>query len=332
VSTDHARHVAIDRILLSAREGIDSALRSYAEELVESATEELRRTTTADLHHLHDALQRQELARIDAEAQLAEARRMVDEVKQAGELDMSELQNAHEAALAAERRRADAEIDDARRTAQAQVDDVQRTLEARVAELTRRLAEADHSSAHNRLLVDALRSIDEAGSLSGVLERVTESAHRVVDRVALLLIRGQELHVWRALGFEVDGRPLAPRQVAFEDAGLVAMAARARRAMSGPSTEFPDAGRPEFAVRDGERSAAAFPVAVAGDVVAVVYADAPSDGTDAAPAWYHWLETLTIYAGRTLETLTVQLAMGFGSSLVRPSHEAPGSSAVREVK
>ena len=324
MSTDHARHVAIDRILSSAREGIDSALRSYAEEVAEAATDELRRQTSAELSHLRDALQRQELARIDAEAQLAEARRTVEEVKRGAELDMSDLRNAHESALAGERLRADAEIEDARRTAQAQVDDVQRSSETRYAELTRRLADSDNASTHRRLLGEALRSIDEAGSLSSVLERVTESAHGVVDRVALFLVKGQELHLWLSRGLEVDGGPVEPRRIAFDDAGLVALAARERRAMTGWSSEVPDAVPPEFAAGDGARSAAAFPVAIAGDVVAVVYADAPSDGTEASPSWYHWMETLTIYAGRTLETLTIQLAMGFGSSLVRPSHQVPG--------
>jgi hypothetical protein len=331
VSVDHARQIATDRILSSVREAIDTALRSHADEVAEAATDEFRRQATADLSQARDALRRQELARIDAEAQLAEARRIADEVRRAAELDMSEVKSAHEAALAAERLRADGEIEDARRAAQTTVEHVQRTADARLADLTRRLAESDFSG-HTRSLVDALRSIDEAGSLSGVLERIMESARRAVGRVALLLVKGPQLQVWRSVGFDADGAPV-PRHVVLDDGGLTEMAARQRRAMAERSGGAADSSGQQSAGSAAARVTAAFPITVAGDVVAVVYADAPADGTDdASPAWYHWMETLTIYAGRTLETLTIQLAMGFGSSLVQPSHERAASSAVRGGK
>ena len=301
------------------REAIDSVLRSYAEEVAEGATDELRREAATEFAQLRDALRTQELARIDAEAQLAEARRLLDEVKQGVEGELADARAAHEAALSAERQRADTDIDDARRMAQAQIDDMARTVDVRIAALRQHLDASERLVAQGRLLRDALRSIDDAGSLSGVLEQVAHWASSVADRVALLVAKTDGLHAWRFLGFDSD---LLPSEAALppEHLGLAGLAARERRPIVLGSSDAVEVTLPVFAVTNDERTVAAFPIVVAGDVVAVVYADAVPQDDDTPPAWCPWLETLTTYAGRTLETLTVQLAMGFGSGLVRPSH------------
>jgi hypothetical protein len=64
-------------------------------------------------------------------------------------------------------------------------------------------------------------------------------------------------------------------------------------------------------------------VAVAGDVVAVLYADAPEAEDGGSPEWCQRLETLTRNASRILEALTVEIAMGFKPLLVQHSHQAP---------
>jgi hypothetical protein len=124
-------------------------------------------------------------------------------------------------------------------------------------------------------------------------------------------VKGDALHAWRSIGFGVDGSPLE-QVMPLSDAGLAGLAARERRAIARPSGELTDPSKPRFAVGDDGGWTGAFPLAVAGDVVAVLYADTSSDESADPPAWYDWVETMTVYAGRTLEALTIQLAMGFG--------------------
>src|SRR5688572_23201479 len=106
VPTDSRQQAAIDRILSSVREAIEPTVRSYADEIVQTATAELRREADLATADLRAALQRQELARIDAESQVADLRRQLEAQKQAAD----EERTALEAERASQQRRADAEI------------------------------------------------------------------------------------------------------------------------------------------------------------------------------------------------------------------------------
>src|SRR5258705_528102 len=50
-------------------------------------------------------------------------------------------------------------------------------------------------------LVTAIRQIDNAGSLSEILDTLLSAAAVEVDRVALLLVRGAGYTAWRSIGF-----------------------------------------------------------------------------------------------------------------------------------
>src|SRR6185436_18417910 len=67
---------------------------------------------------------------------------------------------------------------------------------------------------------------------------------------------------------------------------------------------------PEFARTDEPRASAAWPVSVAGSVVAVLYADGPLADKSEEPYWPAFLEVLTRHAGRVLEAITVRQAAG----------------------
>src|SRR5439155_17335966 len=83
-------------------------------------------------------------------------------------------------------------------------------------------------------------------------------------------------------------------------------------------------GLPPFAVNAGERHAMALPVRVGGEVVSVLYADAPLVNELSSDArWPAILEVLVRHASRVLEAMTVQQAAGL--SLPRPM--ARGSHA-----
>src|SRR5207237_1970613 len=84
-----------------------------------------------------------------------------------------------------------------------------------------------------------------------------------------------------------------------------------------PSDATDGPGLPPFAANAGERHAMALPVRVGGEVVAVLYADAPRNEAPSSDArWPAILEVLVRHASRVLEAMTVQQAAGL--SLPRP--------------
>jgi hypothetical protein len=152
-------------------------------------------------------------------------------------------------------------------------------------------ADESGSSAHH--LLRGVRAIDAAPSLTGVLDALVEAIAADGIRVAVVLVRGAYLRPWRDQGFDA-----LPRHVAMEDAGPIALAARSRSAVSGWTT--PTAAVPAFAAAD--RVCVAVPIALAGESVAVLYADRRA--SDAAlSGWRATVETLVRHAARTLESM-----------------------------
>jgi hypothetical protein len=92
-----------------------------------------------------------------------------------------------------------------------------------------------------------------------------------------------------------------------------------------------DAPVPEFARTDAARHVAAWPVAVGGSVVAVLYADSPVADTSEELYWPAFLDVLARHAGRVLEGITVRQAAGLmtgkaaGLSSSSVGHQSSGS-------
>lgn len=161
-----------------------------------------------------------------------------------------------------------------------------------------------HLAADGRL-VDAIRAIDHARSLSEILDALASAAGREAARAGVLLVRGGRLRGWRFIGF---GAPLdAAPDVEFplDGSGVVAEAVRTGVAASadGAST----AGAPPFAKAPLGRDALALPVPMSGQIIAVLYADQSSDppgGAGAPAAWRATLEIMARHAARCLEAIT----------------------------
>lgn len=136
-------------------------------------------------------------------------------------------------------------------------------------------------------LVDAVRSIDRARSLSEVLDTLVRGAAAEAPRVAVLLVRGGRFRVWRAVGFgpAIDEGPSI--DVTFANGGIATDALRRGSTASGDRA-------PSFVSAAGLEQIA-IPMAISGDVVAVLYADQ-------GPA--HTLEVMARHAARCLESLT----------------------------
>jgi hypothetical protein len=139
---------------------------------------------------------------------------------------------------------------------------------------------ASELAASERLLA-AIRGIDRAASLSEILDALLGAAAGEAARAGIFLVRGTTLAGWR-----------------FIDA-------------TGPTSAFesPDGGPLTLDLNelpDG-RERVALPIAMSGQVVAVLYADQDASDDqqrDAAAAWPSVLEVLTRHAAKSLEALT----------------------------
>ena len=196
-------------------------------------------------------------------------------------------------------------------------------------------------------LAEAVRSIGRGSSLSEILDTLVTCAGREATRAGVWLVRGGGFRSWRVIGFgdaldhEQRGQSV---ELPFDGAGVIADAARTNEAASG---DGPSA--PAFAALPPGRQGFAVPIAMSGQVVAVLYADQgnvaelgttnlepgttsheagttnPERGTlNAQPSsvvWPDTLEVLTRYAARCLEAVTAFKA-------ARALTERPGESDV----
>ena len=148
---------------------------------------------------------------------------------------------------------------------------------------------------------------------------------------AMLLVKGDRLVGWRLTGFGAGAPAAKAIDLSVEDAGLAGAVLQSGKAASRPADASDDLpSLPAFARDAGEADAMALPVRVGGDVVAVLYADAPRQETSSSDAlWPAVLEVLVRHASRVLEAMTVQQAAGLSlpRPMVRGSHTAvPGSA------
>ena len=198
--------------------------------------------------------------------------------------------------------------------AQGRAEGEQAGREAAVAEDRSRASDAalaDHKAAElaaSERLIEAVRAIDRAKSLTEILDTLVSSAGQEARRAAVLLVRNGQLRGWRFIGF---GQPLDEKNdvaVPSDAAGVVAEAARTGAAVSADS----GAGHasPAFARLPPGREVLAVPVSMSGQIVAVLYADQGPDDPGSlgsqSPrlAWPSIVELLARHAARCLEAIT----------------------------
>jgi hypothetical protein len=165
-------------------------------------------------------------------------------------------------------------------------------------------AAADDHDAAERLdsLIHAIRAIDQARSLSEVLEALLASARQEAARAGVLLVRDGRVRGWRFDGFAplFDGSTV---DVPLDESGIIGHAVEHQR----PASSESDGSAPAFAeLADHADSteAIAFPIALGGEVVAVLYVDQPDMEPGVLTLEPAALEVLARYAGRALEALT----------------------------
>jgi hypothetical protein len=165
-------------------------------------------------------------------------------------------------------------------------------------------AAADDHEAAERLdgLIQAIRAIDQARSLSEVLEALLASARREAARAGVLLVRDGHVRGWRFSGFAPPFDATAI-DVPLYESGIIGHAVEhllpASSESDGPAPAFA-----ELADNADSTEAIAFPIVLGGEVVAVLYVDQPDVEPGVLTLEPAALEVLARYAGRALEALT----------------------------
>lgn len=186
--------------------------------------------------------------------------------------------------------------------------------EARVAERQAQLAVVER-------LLDSVRAIGDAQSLSDVLAALVAGAAGEVPRAALFIVNGDDLQGFRVSGFDdaaASARVPLSRRGALQDA--IASAA---------AISVPAAAAPEFAVMTPDRAGLAVPILVGTRPVAVLYADDVSDSEPSAPAsWPEALQILCRHASIALGHITaIRTAQAMHKTPGVASGAAPAADA-----
>ena len=179
-------------------------------------------------------------------------------------------------------------------------------LQAAVA--SARVKERETEMAGVTRLLESVRGLDGATTLSEVLDALALAAAREAARAAVVVLRGERINGWKLSGF--GPRDAQPKMIdlPLSESGVIGLAVGAARVVTTRDSQTAAAG-PGFEKIPGDRMGLAVPVVVGGRVVAVVYADAVTlDGRERAvpSSWPELIEVLARHAGRCLEALTVQ--------------------------
>ncbi len=164
-----------------------------------------------------------------------------------------------------------------------------------------RTSERQAALAASSTVLDGVRAIDEAQSLTEVLDGFLDHASRHAPRVAMLLLTDDKLRGWKWAGFT---GPATGVELALTDPHLAARAAREGKTESSSDAASTDAVLAP--TRDGHTSVA-IPIVIDGRVAAVLYGDDDGEGPSTVPsAWPQLLEVLARHASRSLEAMTAR--------------------------
>jgi hypothetical protein len=199
-------------------------------------------------------------------------------------------------ALQATIERLSAEIADLRDRTAAYTAEVERQQTAAL--LDARAAERQAGSDAVGTLGEGCRELDTAQTLSSLLNALADCAARLVDRSALLVLRGGTLRGWSARGLDRE-----PATIEVNSADRTPVA-RAWQTGKVEASTADDLGAHLLSPTQAGHIAIAIPIVVDRDVVAVLYGGDEGGGRQAPTAWAEGLEVLARYAGRCLESLT----------------------------
>jgi hypothetical protein len=234
------------------------------------------------------------------EAIEAQTEQLASDVTGAIEDARRSWQSELERAIAAERTNIDQHLSGQRAVLADLKDEATRGHADLVAQLEK--LRRDQARVISRLL-DAVRSLDAAQSLTAILEALARSALTDRGRVIVFVLNGDTLQGWGHYGFEPGHESL---DVPVSAVKVVASAMATRQATVFPAAAADeDSGLPPFMRPAPGHTGLIAPLVVGGDVVAVIYADGPERrGDEAGGRWAEEVELLVRHARARLETVT----------------------------
>jgi len=153
-------------------------------------------------------------------------------------------------------------------------------------------------------VVAAVRRLDEATTLRGILDALAEGAAAETVRAAVLLVEGEWLRSYRHFGFD---RASAPEDLRSDASPLLATVIDTRApAPLEPPTARTEKSRPPFLRVLPGRVGLIMPLVVAQQVVAVVFGEgaARQSNEPGEPVWTEQVEVLVRHASARLENVT----------------------------
>jgi hypothetical protein len=181
-------------------------------------------------------------------------------------------------------------------------------IERAAVEVARAVAKGGSRARHQLIgrVVQAIRRLDDATSLRGVLDALDEGAAAEAVRVAVLLVHEDQLKTFKHHGF---GPGAGPVDMAADAAPLISSAIALRQVTAVPAVgDRPDARLPAFMRVAPGQMGLLLPLVLGQQVVALLYADGPDAGSreHGEPVWTEQVEVLVRHAASRLESVTSQ--------------------------
>ncbi|MEO5823013.1 MAG: hypothetical protein ABIT71_21115 [Vicinamibacteraceae bacterium] len=174
-------------------------------------------------------------------------------------------------------------------------------------------AAADQGSlAAMERLLDAFRRLDQATTLTALIDSLAEAAASETTRSAVFVVRGRDVRGWRIAGFTDPPADVRLVSVSLDAAGAIGVCVRSKSRVEISPATFAD-GHLGFMAAADAAAGLAMPVTLGGETAAVIYGD---DGGAGGPAgWRETIEILARHASRCLEAQTA----------IRAAKLSPGS-------
>lgn len=179
-------------------------------------------------------------------------------------------------------------------------------LDRAAVEVARAVAEGGAQARRDLMssVVVSLRRLDDAATLSGILDALADGAAQEASRVAVLVTDAVGFRAYRHHGFPPGGSPVdVPADASPVLSSVVGL--RQSTVVRGSSAP-PDPLVPAFMRAAAGQVGVMTPIVVANAVVALVYCEGPDRGPGEpnAPVWTEHVEVLIRHASARLENVT----------------------------
>ncbi len=284
-----------------------ATLLSQLREAADGDLTQLRDTAAADVERLRgEAEASATLLREEADAALASAHTQLQQAQAEvarlrEEFEAARTQSTHDATVEVEKAKADVEAELVR--VRGDHETALSTVRAEAQDAAAAFSQAIEAQLTGAIrLLEAVRALDGATSLTEVLDALTCSAAKEAGRAAILVLKGDRLLGWRTTGFGMlDSEPRSIESSTADGSALAAAVNTGRPALVGSGSVL---AAPAFSQLPADRAGLAVPLLVAGRPVAVLYADTGT-ATPASSAWTSPVEVLVRHAGRCLGAMAV---------------------------